>query len=83
MGATNQRNEFVVVGNAAVTGDLIVADDLTVDGDAAVAGAATAATFNGVLAGVTGPIEVAESGADAADLWTALAALGLIVEPEA
>jgi hypothetical protein len=28
------------------------------------------------------PIEVTESGADAADLWTALAALGLIVEPE-
>jgi hypothetical protein len=82
MGATNQRNDFVT-GNATVTGDLIVGDDLTVDGDAAVTGSATAASFNGVLAGVTAPVEVAEVGADAADLWTALAALGLIVEPEA
>lgn len=88
MGATNQRNDLVV-GNAAVTGDLIVGDDLTVDddaavsGDLAVTGAVTAASVNGVLAGVTAPIEVAEADVEAADLWTALAALGLIVEPEA
>lgn len=86
------RDAFTVTGNATVTGDLDVDGVITgnveigegvVSGDLAVTGAATAASFNGVLAGATAPIEVAESGADAADLWTALAALGLIVEPEA
>jgi hypothetical protein len=38
-------------------------------------------TAAALAAALGGPIEVAESGASAADLWTALEALGLIVEP--
>jgi hypothetical protein len=38
MGATNQRNDLVVTGNASVTGDLIVADALIVDGDVTITG---------------------------------------------
>jgi hypothetical protein len=38
-------------------------------------------TATDVAAALGGPIEVAESTADAADLWTALEALGLVVEP--
>lgn len=50
MGATNQRNDLVVTGNAAITGDLIVADDLTVDGE-------ITGTFVGNITGdVTGEV---------------------------
>jgi 5-enolpyruvylshikimate-3-phosphate synthase len=54
--------------------------DIEVEGDI------TAATFTGTasaLSGLTIPQEQAEADVTAAQLWTALAAAGIIVEPEA
>lgn len=88
MATTNQRNDLVV-DNLGVTGDLAVDGDLTADNlvtgditaDDIAAAVVTGTSFNGVLAGVTAPVELTATGVDAAALWTALESLGLIVEP--
>lgn len=77
MSTNSQRNDLVVA-NIGITGDVAVDGDVVVTG--ALSGADVTATS---VTGLTFPVELAEAAVTAADLWTALAAAGILIEPEA